>query len=106
MGLGEPDDSGRRRPVPVEGSEFIIECDMVINAVGSGINSLIFRDSNGLQRTRWGTAIVDEETGATTVPGIFAGGDVAIGAATVILAMGTGKKAAHGINEYLTKKNT
>lgn len=104
MELGEPDESGRRRPVVIKGSEFIIPCDMVINAVGSGINSLIFRDAQGLQRTRWGTAVVDEETGATSLPGIFAGGDVAIGAATVILAMGTGKKAAHGIDQYLKEK--
>ncbi len=105
MGLGEPDESGRRRPVPIQGSEFVIDCEMIINAVGSGINSLIFRDANGLKRTKWGTAIVDEETGATSVPGIFAGGDVAIGAATVILAMGTGKKAAHGIHQYLMEKH-
>lgn len=106
MELGEPDESGRRRPIVIEGSEYILPCEMVINAVGSGINSLIFRDAKELQRTRWGTAVVDEETGATSIPGIFAGGDVAIGAATVILAMGTGKKAAHGIHQYLVSKGS
>jgi glutamate synthase (NADPH/NADH) small chain len=105
MELGEPDESGRRRPVPVPGSEFILECDTVINAVGSGINQLIFRDADALKRTRWGTVVIDEETGATTLPGVFAAGDVAIGAATVILAMGSGKKAARGIHNYLLSKS-
>lgn len=101
MELGEPDESGRRRPQEVPGSEFTFDCDMVINALGSDINQLIFREAKDVKRSKWGTVVVDEATGATNVPGIYAGGDLAIGAATVILAMGTGKKAAAGIDEYL-----
>jgi glutamate synthase (NADPH) small chain len=101
MELGEPDDSGRRRPVPVKGSEFVVETDTVIIAIGNAPNPLIPQSSPGLKTSRWGTLIADEETGATALPGVFAGGDIVTGAATVILAMGAGRKAAMAIDEYL-----
>ncbi|MFC1634279.1 NADPH-dependent glutamate synthase [Planctomycetota bacterium] len=99
--LGEPDDSGRRRPIPIEGSEFIIELDTVIMAIGNKPNPLISKTMPKLEITRWGTIVVDEETMATSVPGVYAGGDIVSGAATVILAMGQGRIAAEGINQYL-----
>jgi glutamate synthase (NADPH/NADH) small chain len=99
--LGEPDDSGRRRPVPIEGSEFIIELDTVIMAIGNKPNPLISQTMPELETTRWGTIVVDEQTMATSVPGVYAGGDIVSGAATVILAMGQGRIAAAGINQYL-----
>jgi glutamate synthase (NADPH) small chain len=101
MELGEPDDSGRRRPVPVEGSEFIIETDMVVVAIGTGANPVIPTTTPGLEINRWGYITADEETGATSRPGVFAGGDIVTGSATVILAMGAAKKAARAIDEYL-----
>ena len=101
MELGEPDASGRRRPMPVEGSEFTIDIDMLVIAVGSRTNPLISQTTPGLEATGKNTIVTDEETGATTVPGVFAGGDVSTGAATVILAMGAGKRAAAGILDYL-----
>lgn len=100
MELGEPDDSGRRRPIPVEGSEFEIECDQVIMALGTSPNPLIASTTGGLETTRRG-GIVADETGATTRKGVFAGGDAVTGAATVILAMGAGRGAAKAILEYL-----
>ena len=103
MELGEPDASGRRRPVPVEGSEFVIDADMVVIAIGSKTNPLIAKTTPGLEVTSRNLIVADDETGATSVPGVFAGGDTVIGAATVILAMGAGKRAARGIAEYLTK---
>ncbi|MEJ2649333.1 MAG: NADPH-dependent glutamate synthase, partial [Sedimentisphaerales bacterium] len=89
--LGEPDESGRRRPVVIEGSEFIIELDTVIIAIGNTPNPLISQTMPELEMTRWGTIIVDEKTMATSVPGVYAGGDIVSGAATVILAMGQGR---------------
>lgn len=104
MNLGEPDESGRRRPVPVEGSEFEIACDAVILALGTSPNPLIASTTPGLKTNKKGCIVADEETGATSIDGVFAGGDAVIGAATVILAMGAGRKAASGIDRYLKSK--
>ncbi|MGN0165038.1 MAG: NADPH-dependent glutamate synthase [Lachnospiraceae bacterium] len=104
MELGEPDSSGRRRPVVVEGSEFNIEVDTVIMALGTSPNPLISSTTKGLDINGRKCIIADEETGATTKPGVFAGGDAVTGAATVILAMGAGKTAAKSIHEYLSNK--
>jgi glutamate synthase (NADPH) small chain len=101
MELGEPDDSGRRRPVPIEGSEFIMELDTVIVAIGNKPNPLIPQTMPELETTKWGTIVVNEETMQTSVPGVFAGGDIVSGAATVILAMGQGRIAAASIDKYL-----
>ncbi|TFH10005.1 MAG: NADPH-dependent glutamate synthase [Candidatus Thorarchaeota archaeon] len=103
MELGEPDDSGRQRPVPIEGSEFVLDVDMVIVAIGNSPNPIIPESTPGLKISRWGTIEIDEESGMTAVPGVFAGGDIVTGAATVISAMGAGKRAARGIHEYLSK---
>jgi glutamate synthase (NADPH/NADH) small chain len=100
MELGEPDDSGRRRPVPIPNSEFTFPVDIVIVAVGQGPNPLIPRTTEGLAASKWGNIIADE-VGATSIPGVFAGGDVVTGAATVIKAMGAGKVAAAAIDEYI-----
>ena len=104
MELGEPDASGRRRPVPIEGSEFDIDVDTVIVAIGTGPNPIIAHTTPGLETTKRGNIAADEETGATSKPGVFAGGDIVTGAATVILAMGAGRKAAAAIDEYLKQK--
>ena len=104
MELGEPDESGRRRPVPVSGSEFVLECDSVIIAVGQSPNPILTKSLPGLEMTKWGTVVVDPETMETSIPGIFAGGDIISGGTTVIEAMGDGKKAARGISAYLQKK--
>jgi len=104
MELGEPDASGRRRPVPKEGSEHVLDVETVIIAIGQTPNPLIASTTPGLKTQKWGGIIVDEETGATSIEGVFAGGDAVTGAATVILAMGAGKKAAKAIHEYLSKK--
>jgi len=104
MELGEPDASGRRRPVPIEGSEFMMDIDTAIIAIGQTPNPLIQRTTEGLETTKWGTIIVNEETGAATKEGVYAGGDVVSGAATVISAMGAGKTAAAGIHDYIQKK--
>jgi glutamate synthase (NADPH/NADH) small chain len=101
MALGEPDDSGRRRPVPIEGSEFEMPVDTVIFALGTSPNPLVFVDAEGLERRRWGTVVADEEHGRTTMPRVWAGGDVVTGAATVVSAMGAGKHAAADINAFL-----
>ena len=103
MELGEPDASGRRRPVVIEGSEFKTEVDAVIMALGTQANKMSYNGTPGLEETRKGCVAADE-TGATSVPGIFAGGDAATGAATVILAMGAGKQAAKSIDEYIKNK--
>ena len=103
MELGEPDASGRRRPVVIEGSEFKTEVDAVIMALGTQANKMSYSGTPGLEETRKGCVAADE-TGATSVPGIFAGGDAATGAATVILAMGAGKSAAKSIDEYIQSK--
>ncbi len=105
MELGEPDESGRRRPVPIEGSEFDLEVDLVVIAIGQGANPLVAGSAHGLETNKWGYIVADEETGKTTKKGVFAGGDIVTGAATVILAMGAGRKAAKAIEEYLTTGN-
>lgn len=102
MELGEPDDSGRRRPIPVEGSEFQIEADCMIMAIGTSPNPLIRSTTPGLEVNRRGCLVVDENE-MTTKDGVYAGGDAVTGTATVISAMGAGKKAASSIDEYLTK---
>ena len=104
MKLGEPDASGRRRPVEIEGSEFDIEADMVIMSLGTSPNPLISSTTEGLDINKRGCIIANEETGLTSRDGVFAGGDAVTGAATVILAMGAGKAAAAGIHEYLQNK--
>ncbi len=104
MELGEPDATGRRSPVPVEGSEFIIDAEAVIIAIGTSPNPIIFKGSEGLDQSRRGTVVAEEETGTTSKCGVYAGGDVVTGAATVISAMGAGKKAAKAIDEYLKEK--
>lgn len=104
MELGEPDASGRRRPIPVEGSEFMMDIDTAIIAIGQTPNPLIQRTTQGLETTKWGTIVTQEETGETTKKGVYAGGDVVSGAATVISAMGAGKKAAKSIHEYVLRK--
>jgi glutamate synthase (NADPH/NADH) small chain len=102
MELGEPDESGRRRPVPIAGSEFDIETDVVIMALGTSPNPLIANTTAGLDTDRYG-CIVADDLGSTSRTGVFAGGDAVTGAATVILAMGAGRKAAAAIDEYLKK---
>jgi len=102
MELGEPDASGRRRPIPIPGSEYDIEVDTVVMALGTSPNPLVFYDAGGLERTRWGTVVAEEQTGHTTKESVWAGGDVVTGAATVISAMGAGKRAAVDIHHYLT----
>lgn len=104
MELGEPDASGRRRPVEVEGSEFEMELDTVIMSLGTSPNPLISSTTEGLETNKWKCIVADEEFGKTTKEGVFAGGDAVTGAATVILAMGAGKAAAKGIHEYLSNK--
>jgi glutamate synthase (NADPH/NADH) small chain len=102
MELGEPDESGRRRPVPVKGSEFELECDLVIIAVGAGANPLLTQSTEGLQLNKWGYIIAEPETGKTSKKAVWAGGDIVTGSATVILAMGAGRVAADSIHKYLT----
>ncbi|MEA3470600.1 MAG: NADPH-dependent glutamate synthase [Thermodesulfobacteriota bacterium] len=104
MELGEPDDSGRRRPVPIEDSEFAIDVDMVVVAIGTMANPVIPVTTPGLETNRWGYIITKDETGETSREGIYAGGDIVTGSATVILAMGAAKKAARAIDEYLKNK--
>ena len=105
MTLGEPDESGRRRPVPQEGSEFELAVDCVIMAIGTSPNPLLRSTTPGLDTQKWGGIIADEETGATSREGVFAGGDAVTGAATVILAMGAGKNAAAAMDAYMQGKN-
>jgi glutamate synthase (NADPH/NADH) small chain len=102
MELGEPDDSGRRRPVPIEGSEHVIEADTVIVALGTTPRKFIAETTPDLKTSKWGTFLVDEETNQTSKKGVFAGGDIVTGSATVIQAMGAGRVAAKAINEYLS----
>ncbi len=104
MELGEPDSSGRRRPVEVPGSEFEMELDTVIMSLGTSPNPLISSTTEGLETNKWKCIVADEEFGRTSKEGVFAGGDAVTGAATVILAMGAGKAAAKGIHEYLSGK--
>ena len=103
MELGAPDESGRRRPVPVKGSEFVMDVDTVVVAIGRTPNPIIQRTTEGLEVTRWGTIVADEN-GKTSLEGVYAGGDIVTGEATVISAIGAGKKAAKAIHEYLMKK--
>ena len=103
MELGEPDDSGRRRPVPMKGSEFTIDLDTVIVAIGNSPNPLVPDTTPDLQTSRWGTIVADEATGKTSKEGVWAAGDIVTGAATVILAMGAGRAAAKSIDGYLMK---
>ena len=106
MGLGEPDASGRRRPVEIPGSEFQIAADTVIIAIGNKPNPLVPQTMPGLETTKWGTIKVDEATMATSVPGVFAAGDIVSGAATVISAMGQGRIAAASIHKYMTEQQS
>jgi glutamate synthase (NADPH/NADH) small chain len=105
MELGEPDSSGRRRPVPIEGSEFTIDVDMVVMAIGSGANPLLTGSTPELELNKRGYIVADTETGRTTIEGVYAGGDIVTGAATVIEAMGAGKRAARAIDAYITSKS-
>jgi glutamate synthase (NADPH/NADH) small chain len=102
MELGEPDDSGRRRPVAIKGSEFIVDCDLCIVAVGSGANPLLTSETPDMQLNKWGNVVADPRTGKTTKKAVWAGGDIVTGAATVILAMGAGRDAANSMHDYLT----
>ncbi len=104
MELGEPDESGRRRPVPIEGSNFVMDVDNVIVAIGQNANPIVARSATGVETSKWGYFVADEETGKTTHPKVWAGGDIVTGAATVILAVGAGKKAAKSIHETLSQK--
>lgn len=101
--LGEPDASGRRRPVAIEGSEFVLDVDTVIVAIGNGANPLIQQTTAGLEFNKWGNIVVDENC-KTSLEGVYAGGDIVLGAATVILAMGQGRIAAAAMNDYLAAK--
>lgn len=104
MELGEPDDSGRRRPVPIKGSEYLIDIDMAVVAIGTMANPIVPATTPGLTTNRWGYIVADEETGKTSREGVWAGGDIVTGSATVILAMGAAKKSARSIHEYLMSK--
>jgi glutamate synthase (NADPH/NADH) small chain len=101
MELGEPDASGRRRPVPMPGSDFLLDVDTVIYALGTTANPIIAQTTPGLNINKWGYIVIDEQSGMTSLAGVFAGGDIVTGAATVILAMGAGKRAAKGMLEFL-----
>ncbi len=102
MELGEPDESGRRRPVPVPGSEFEMEVDLVIMAIGTRANPLLPSTIPELRLNRWGYIDADPDTGQTSIPNVFAGGDIVTGSATVIEAMGAGKRSARAIHRLLT----
>jgi glutamate synthase (NADPH/NADH) small chain len=102
MELGEPDESGRRRPLPIDGSKFQLECDMAVIAVGAGANPILTQSTEGLTLNRWGYIIADEKTGKTSKKGVWAGGDIVTGQATVILAMGAGRMASDSIHDYLS----
>ena len=104
MELGEPDASGRRRPIAKPGSEFQLDVDCVIIAIGTSPNPLLRSTTKGLETNKWGCIVADEKTGATSREGVFAGGDAVTGAATVILAMGAGKAAAKAMDEYMQAK--
>lgn len=104
MKLGEPDDSGRRRPIEIEGSEHIVDVDAVIMSIGTSPNPLIRTTTPGLETNKWGCIVADEKTGLTSREGLYAGGDAVTGAATVILAMGAGKASAEAIDEYIKSK--
>ncbi len=101
MELGEPDASGRRKPVAIQNSEYVIEIDMAVIAIGNGSNPIIQKTTPDISFNKWGNIVVNEDTMLTSKPGVFAGGDIVTGGATVILAMGAGRKAAKAINDYL-----
>jgi glutamate synthase (NADPH/NADH) small chain len=105
MELGEPDESGRRRPIPKLGSEFVMDLDTVIVALGTTPNPLIPQSTSDIKTGRGGVIIADPETGRTTMTGVWAGGDAVTGAATVISAMGAGKRAAADMHAKLTEKS-
>jgi glutamate synthase (NADPH/NADH) small chain len=105
MELGEPDDSGRRRPVPIEGSNFSLDVDLAVVAIGTGANPIITGTVPNLELNKWGYIVADEATGKTTREGVYAGGDIVTGAATVILAMGAGRNASQAIHQYLMNKS-
>jgi glutamate synthase (NADPH/NADH) small chain len=105
MELGEPDESGRRRPVPIKGSEFQLGCDLAVVAIGAGANPLLPTQTPGLELNKRGYIVANLETGKTRKPRVWAGGDIVTGSATVILAMGAGRKAANSIHEYLVNKS-
>jgi glutamate synthase (NADPH/NADH) small chain len=105
MRLGEPDESGRRRPVPVDGSNFVMDVDTVIMAVGRTPNPIIKQTTEGLETTKWG-GIVADDSGKTSIEGVYAGGDIVTGESTVISAMGAGRRAAKAIHEFLMNKET
>jgi glutamate synthase (NADPH/NADH) small chain len=105
MELGEPDDSGRRRPVPIPDANYMMPADVAVIAIGNSPNPLIPNTTPDIETGKWGNIMTDLETGKTSKPGVFAGGDVATGAATVILAMGAGKVAARNIHEYVMEKD-
>lgn len=104
MELGEEDESGRKRPIPIEGSEYVLDVDTVIIAIGQGPNPILLNDTKDLETNKWGTIVAEEESGQTSKEGVFAGGDIVTGAATVIKAMGAGKKAARAIDKYIQSK--
>ena len=101
MELGEPDDSGRRRPVPIKGSEFVLDCDLAVISVGAGANPLLTQSTPDLKVNKWGYILADEN-GRTSKQGVWAGGDIVTGSATVIEAMGAGKKAGQDIHAWLS----
>ena len=105
MRLGEPDDSGRRRPIPIEGSNFVMDVDIVVMAVGRTPNPIIKQTTEGLETTKWGGIVTDED-GKTSIEGVYAGGDIVTGESTVISAMGAGRRAAKAIHEFLMRKET
>jgi heterodisulfide reductase subunit A len=104
MELGEPDTSGRRRPVPIEGSEYVIDAQTIVPAISQGTNLNFLPADHGFKLSRWNTFEIDEHTGATNIPGVFAGGDVITGPDIAIRAIAGGKRAAVGIHEYLRSK--
>ena len=101
MELGEPDESGRARPVEIPGSEFVLECNLAVIALGTNPNPLVPATTSGLATDAHGCIVTDPETGATSRKGVYAGGDIATGAATVILAMGAGRRAAGAIHTFI-----
>jgi glutamate synthase (NADPH) small chain len=105
MELGEPDDSGRRRPVPIKDSEFIIECDLAVVAIGTGPNPIIFQSTPDLKRNKWGYIEANPKTMETSILNVYAGGDIVTGSATVIEAMGAGRIAANTMHKKLSKEN-
>jgi glutamate synthase (NADPH/NADH) small chain len=105
MKLGEPDASGRRRPIAIEGSEYILDVDIAVIAIGNGSNPMIHQTTPEIEVNKWGNIVVDGETMKTSKKGVFAGGDIVTGGATVILAMGAGRTAAKEIDRYLSNAN-